>query len=117
MKKQATPGSRYQVQCPACGFFVPVVLFQASCHDFDSYVGTATGTLYRLDRTLIVYGRLAEEDALAPARMREREAGGDLVRVRDNVRCQHCPTVFAFDDTCPAPEEPVEVSAICLPVE
>jgi hypothetical protein len=108
-------GTRYQPMCPACRAFIPVVLFPASSCDFETLRGTGTDTLYRLDLTRVNYGVISRDDALTPARVRESAAGGELVRVEDDVWCHFCAETFKLDLDAQPPGEEIETYAILLP--
>lgn len=116
MDTKKIPGMRYQLLCPMCGRFVPVILFESSFYDFDTLHGTGTDSLYRLEHSRLLHEGVAEDSALHLARLRESSAGGQLVRVRDAVNCQACDGTFEIDLASPhLPGEEIEVDAICLP--
>lgn len=59
--------------------------------DFSTFVGVATGTIYRLDLGKVHYQKLPEASLLAEAEKKE----GDLQRVPEEIRCKICGTVFS----------------------
>ena len=59
--------------------------------DFATYVGAATGAVYRLDLAKVHYQKLSMTSLLAEAEKKE----GRLSPVPDEIRCKVCGTVFA----------------------
>jgi hypothetical protein len=59
--------------------------------DFSTFVGAATGTLYRLDLAKVHYQKISEASLLAEAEKKE----GMLSRVPEEIRCKICGTVFS----------------------
>jgi hypothetical protein len=59
--------------------------------DFSTYVGTATGTFYRLDLGKIHYQKLSKASLLAPAEKKE----GSLRCATEEIRCKICGMVFS----------------------
>lgn len=59
--------------------------------DFSTFVGAATGTIYRLDLGKVHYQKIPESSLLAEADKKE----GKLIRVPEEVRCKICGTVFS----------------------
>lgn len=59
--------------------------------DFSTFVGSATGSLYRLDLGKVYYQKIPELSLLAEAEKKE----GKLTRVPEEIRCKICGTVFS----------------------
>ncbi len=59
--------------------------------DFSTFVGAATGNIYRLDLAKIHYQNISEASLLAEAEMKE----GRLSRVPEEIKCKICGTVFS----------------------
>ncbi len=83
--------------CPTCRILTDFLMFESGAGgDFETYVGNATGTLYRLDMTGVMYLGKTVSGLLAPAI--EREGGVDNLRkIPEQVRCKSCGSVFAAD--------------------
>ena len=114
MKKIQLPATTYPSRCNACGTLSSFSQFEASFYDFDTYWGTTTGTLYRLNLELtdLKYGSVSVEAALAPAV--DREGGRkNLQRIPDELACSSCRAV----DLCRVIETGTEekVDAVELP--
>ena len=58
--------------------------------DFATYLGAATGSIYRLDLGKIYYQKISLESLLKPAEMKE----GSLRRFPEEITCKICGTVF-----------------------
>ena len=59
--------------------------------DFSTFVGAATGAVYRLELGKVHYQKIPEATLLAEAEKKE----GRLVRVPEKIRCKICGTVFS----------------------
>ncbi len=59
--------------------------------DFETFVGAATGTIYRLDLGKVHYQKIPEAVLLAEAERNE----GSLRRVPEAMRCKICGTTFS----------------------
>lgn len=59
--------------------------------DFSTFVGGATGKIYRLDLAKVHYQKIPESKLLAEAEQKE----GKLSRVPEEIRCKICGTVFS----------------------
>ncbi len=59
--------------------------------DFATFVGAASGNLYRLDLGKVHYQRIPESVLLAEAEAKE----GKLTRVPEEIRCKICGTLFS----------------------
>jgi hypothetical protein len=59
--------------------------------DFSTFVGAATGSIYRLDLGKVQYQQIPEASLLAEAEKNE----GRLIRVPEEIRCKICGTVFS----------------------
>jgi len=59
--------------------------------EFETYIGSQTGTIYRLDLSQIHYHGASRPDLLAEAMKRE----GNLICVPEEITCKICGTVFS----------------------
>ena len=59
--------------------------------DFSTFVGAASGTIYRLDLGKVHYQSIPESSLLAEAEKKE----GKLIRVPEEIRCKICGTAFS----------------------
>jgi len=71
--------------------------------DFSTFVGAATGALYRLDLGKVHYQKIPEAELLAEAQKRE----GSLTRIPEELRCKICGTAFSADGTIPVEGEEI----------
>ncbi|MDP3070110.1 MAG: hypothetical protein Q8N18_07455 [Opitutaceae bacterium] len=72
--------------------------------DFSTFVGAATGAIYRLDLGKVHYQKLPEASLLADAQKKE----GSLSRMPEEVRCKGCGTVFSASTIPVDGEEVIE---------
>lgn len=78
--------------CPTCSLPTEFQMFESGPGgDFSTFVGAATGTIYRLDLWKVHVGKVPEASLLAEAEKKE----GRLVRVPEELRCKICGTVFS----------------------
>jgi hypothetical protein len=59
--------------------------------NFSTFVGVATGAIYRLNLGKVHYQKIPEASLLAEAEKKE----GKLSRVPEEIRCKICGTVFS----------------------
>jgi len=59
--------------------------------DFSTFVGAATGTIYRLDLAKVHFQNISESSLLAEAEKKE----GRLRRLPEEIRCKICGTEFS----------------------
>jgi len=59
--------------------------------DFETYVGSTSGTLYRLDLGKVHYQQMTREDLLADALKKETR----LISIPKELSCKICGTVFS----------------------
>jgi hypothetical protein len=92
MKAARLPIMLCHANCPKCGLPTEFKMFESGAGgDFLTFVGAATGTIYRLDLGKVHYQNISEGRLLAEAERTE----GKLIRVPEEIRCKICGTVFA----------------------
>ena len=72
--------------------------------DFATYVGEATGSIYRMDLAKIHYQGISAVDLLAAAQNKE----GRLARVPEEIRCRTCGAIFSAQSIPVDGEEVIE---------
>jgi hypothetical protein len=78
--------------CPKCSLPTEFRMFESGPGgDFSTFVGAATGSIYRLDLGKVQYQQIPEASLLAEAEKNE----GRLIRVPEEIRCKICGTVFS----------------------
>jgi hypothetical protein len=92
MKANQLPISLCHAICSKCGLPTEFRMFESGGGgDFSTFVGAATGMIYRLDLGKIHYQKFSEASLLAEAEKKE----GKLRRVPEEIRCKICGTVFS----------------------
>lgn len=92
MKAARLPISLCHANCPKCGLPTEFRMFESGVGgDFSTYVGVATGTVYRLDLAKVHHQGVSTASLLAEAEKKE----GRLSPVPDEIRCKICGTVFS----------------------
>lgn len=112
LRSTKLPGTRYQSQCPNCGWFTSFVVFSSSFSDFSTFVGSRSGTLYRLSLTLQRYTETNAEDLLAQVSREEESVGGQLLELPGSVPCSSCRRVFSGSVDIQGEEVIVEAVAL-----
>jgi hypothetical protein len=92
MKPVRLPISFCHAVCPKCGLPTEFKSFKSGGMggDFSTYIGSATGALYRLNREKIYYQKLSEDSLLAAAIAKE----GSLRNTME-ITCKICGEVFS----------------------
>ena len=105
MKAVRLPVSLCRANCPQCGLPTDFKVFESGPGgDFSTFLGAATGTLYRLDLAKAYHLKIPESALLAEAEKNE----GRLIRVPDELGCKICGTVFSARSILIDREEIVE---------
>jgi hypothetical protein len=96
MKLSRLPVLLTHARCAKCGLPTDFRIFESGTGgDFSTFVGAATGALYRLDLGKVHYQKIPEAELLAEAQKRE----GRLTRIPEELRCKVCGTAFSADGT------------------
>jgi hypothetical protein len=99
------PVSLCHANCPKCGLPTEFKMFESGPGgNFSTFVGVATGAIYRLDLGKVHYQKIPEASLLTEAEKRE----GRLNRVPEEIRCKICSTVFSARSIAVAGEEIIE---------
>lgn len=59
--------------------------------DYSTFIGAATGTIYRLDQGKVHYQKIPESSLLSDAQKKE----GSLQRLPEEIRCNACGSIFS----------------------
>ena len=72
MKASRLPISLCHASCPKCGLPTEFKMFESGAGgDFATFVGAATGAIYRLDLGRVHYQKISEASLLADAQKKE----------------------------------------------
>jgi hypothetical protein len=105
MKAARLPIALCHANCPQCGLPTEFKMFESGPGgDFSTFIGAATGTIYRLDLGKVHYQKIPEVTLLAEAQKKE----GRLSRMPEEIRCKICGTVFSARSIPVVGEEVIE---------
>jgi len=92
MKPARLPISLCHANCPKCRMPTEFRMFESGPGgDFATYLGVATGSIYRLDYAKVQYEGIPADRLLASIEQKE----GKAMRVPEEIRCKICGHVFA----------------------
>lgn len=91
--------------CPKCGLPTEFKMFESGAGgDFSTFVGAATGAVYRLDLAKVHYQKIPESSLLSEVQKKE----GSLRRLPEEIGCKVCGTVFSASSIPIDGEEVIE---------
>ena len=92
MKKSTLPISLCHASCPKCKLLTEFKMFESGAGgDLETYIGTKSGAIYRLDLTKLSYQKESRENFLKKALQLEES----LRCIPLEIQCNICENVFS----------------------